>query len=106
MDVFPQEQGCFRCGGFTLDPARRVLSHDGMRIKLVERLFDVLLYLVVNHGRVVNRDELLRTIWAGRTVEDNNVGQAIFELTPGPSTRDGETPGQAHCDSKEGRRPW
>ncbi len=80
MDVFPREQGCFRWGGFTLDPARRALSHNGTRIKLADRLFDVLLCLVTNHGRVVNRDELLHTVWAGRTVEDNNVGQAIFEL--------------------------
>ncbi len=80
MDVFPREQGCFRWGGFTLDPARRSLSHNGTRVRLAERLFDVLLHLVVNHGRVVDRDELLQTVWAGRTVEDNNVGQAIFEL--------------------------
>jgi TolB-like protein/DNA-binding winged helix-turn-helix (wHTH) protein/tetratricopeptide (TPR) repeat protein len=80
MDIFSPEQGCFRWGRFTLDPLRRSMSCDGKTVKLAERLFDVLLYLVANHGRVVERDELLREIWAGRVVEDNNVSQAIFEL--------------------------
>ncbi len=80
MDVYPREQGSFRWGRFTLDPLRRSLCLDGERVKLAERLFDVLLFLVANHGRVVERDELLRAVWAGRVVEDNNVGQAIFEL--------------------------
>jgi TolB-like protein/DNA-binding winged helix-turn-helix (wHTH) protein/Tfp pilus assembly protein PilF len=80
MDLFAQEHGSFRWGCFTLDPRRRSLSCDGKMVKLAERLFDVLLYLVSNHGRVVERDELLREVWAGRIVEDNNVSQAIFEL--------------------------
>ncbi len=80
MDVAFREQGSFRWGRFTLDPLRRSLSCDGDRVKLAERLFDVLLYLVANHGRVVEREELLREVWAGRVVEDNNVGQAVFEL--------------------------
>jgi TolB-like protein/DNA-binding winged helix-turn-helix (wHTH) protein/tetratricopeptide (TPR) repeat protein len=80
MDLFLREQGSFRWGRFALDPLRRSLSCDGERVKLAERLFDVLLYLVANHGRVVERDELRREVWAGRNVEDNNVGQAIFEL--------------------------
>ena len=80
MDVFSREQGSFRWGRFALDPQRRSLSCNGDRIRLAERLFDVLLYLVAHQGRVVERDELLREVWAGRIVEDNNVGQAIFEL--------------------------
>ena len=80
MDLFLRERGSFRWGRFTLDPLRRSLCCDGDRVKLAERLFDVLLYLVANHGRVVERDELLRAVWAGRLVEDNNVSQAIFEL--------------------------
>ncbi len=80
MDVFQREQGVFRWGCFVLDPTRRSLACDGARTKLAERLFDVLLYLVANHGRVVGRDELLQAVWVGRTVDDSNVGQAIFEL--------------------------
>jgi TolB-like protein/DNA-binding winged helix-turn-helix (wHTH) protein len=80
MDVLLREQGAYRFGRYSLDPVRRTLLCDEERIKLAERLFDVLLYLVANNGRVVERDELLQAVWAGRIVEDSNVGQAIFAL--------------------------
>jgi DNA-binding winged helix-turn-helix (wHTH) protein len=80
MDVLLREHGVYRFGRYRLDAVRRTLVRDGERIKLAERLFDVLLYMVVNHGRVVERDELLQSVWAGRVVEDSNVSQAIFAL--------------------------
>ena len=80
MDPLVRELGWYRWGRYTLDPARRSLSCDGATIKVAERLFDVLLHLVANYGRVVERDELRRAVWAGRVVEDSNVSQAIFEL--------------------------
>ncbi len=51
MDLFFREQGIYRFGPFALDPVRRALTRDGVRIKLAERLFDVLLYLVASEGR-------------------------------------------------------
>lgn len=80
MDVLLRERGIYRFGPFSLDPARRALFSGGARVKMAERLFDALLYLVANHGRLVERDELLQAVWAGRTVEENNLGQAIFAL--------------------------
>ncbi len=80
MDVFERSQGTYLFGRYNLDPVRRALFLDGERVKLAERLFDVLFYLVANHGRVIERDELLKAVWAGRVVEDNNVGQAISAL--------------------------
>jgi TolB-like protein/DNA-binding winged helix-turn-helix (wHTH) protein/Tfp pilus assembly protein PilF len=80
MDIPLREQGIYRFGPFQLDPTRRVLTRDGGRIKLAERLFDALLYLVVNHGRLVERDELLRAVWGTRIVEANNLAQAIRAL--------------------------
>jgi serine/threonine-protein kinase len=80
MDVSVREQGVYRFGGFRLDPVRRALFSGDERVKLAERLFDALLYLVANHGRLVERDELLQAVWAGRIVEENNLGQAIFAL--------------------------
>ena len=93
MDVFQREQGVFRWGSCVLDPTRRSLVCDGARVKLAERLLDVLLYLVANHGRVVGRDELLQAVWAGRKVEDSNVGQAIFELRKVLKAVTGHEPG-------------
>ena len=80
MDVFERTQGIYLFGRYHLDPVRRALFLDGTRVKLADRLFDVLLYLVAHQGRVVEREELLQAVWPGRIVEDNNVGQAIFAL--------------------------
>ncbi len=59
---------------------RRLLSCNDAPIKLVPRLFDLLLYLVENPGRVVEKDELLSAVWGGRIVEEANLSQAISAL--------------------------
>ena len=80
MDVFTREKGIYTFGPFRLDPVRRALLRDGERIKLGARLFDTLLYLVENHDRLVERDELQQAVWQGRVVEEGNLGQAISAL--------------------------
>ncbi len=80
MDAFTREAGVFRFGPFQLDPVRRAVSRGGTRLKLGERSFDALFYLVANHGRVVERDELQQALWGDRAVEDNNLAQAIFAV--------------------------
>ena len=88
MDISLRERGIYRFGPFALDPTRRVMLRDGVRVKLAERLFDMLLYLVVNHGRLVERDELLQAVWGGRVVEENNLAQAISTLRKALQTDD------------------
>jgi TolB-like protein/DNA-binding winged helix-turn-helix (wHTH) protein/tetratricopeptide (TPR) repeat protein len=80
MDISIREPGSYSFGPFRLDPVRRALFCGGERVKLAERLFDTLLYLVASNGRLVERDELLAAVWSNRVVEDNNVAQAIFTL--------------------------
>jgi TolB-like protein/DNA-binding winged helix-turn-helix (wHTH) protein/tetratricopeptide (TPR) repeat protein len=80
MDVPIRDQGVYRFGSYRLDPVRRILLRDGVQVKLPARLFDLLLYLVRNHDRLVERDELLRAVWGGRTVAEGNLGQAISSL--------------------------
>jgi TolB-like protein/DNA-binding winged helix-turn-helix (wHTH) protein len=66
--------------GFVLDPIGRTLSRDGQRLPLTARLFDMLLYLVEHRDRVVERDELLAAVWAGRHVEEGTVARAISSV--------------------------
>jgi len=63
-----------------LDPISRTLTRDGARIGLQPRLFDTLLYLVQNPGRVLERDELLAALWPTRTVDEGSLGRAISSL--------------------------
>lgn len=42
---------------------REVVLSDGSRTQLSEREADILRYLAANHGRAVDRDELLHRVW-------------------------------------------
>jgi DNA-binding winged helix-turn-helix (wHTH) protein/tetratricopeptide (TPR) repeat protein len=80
MDRSVHASGCYVFGPFRLDPARRELTRDGATISLTPTVFDVLLHLVENHGRVVSKEELLDAVWPRRVVEESNVSQSIFTL--------------------------
>jgi len=80
MDMFAQDKGVLGFGSFRIDPSRRCLYRDDKRIKLTPRLFDTLLYLVENAGRVVEKDELMQAVWGGRVVEEANLSQTVFAL--------------------------
>ncbi|HEY2444390.1 MAG TPA: tetratricopeptide repeat protein [Rhizomicrobium sp.] len=80
MDVSVRPKGMFAFGRFRLDPVRRNLTRDGAAVALSPKLFDTLLYLVEHPDRVVEKDELLNAVWAGRFVEESNISQTIFTL--------------------------
>jgi len=80
MDTQVRNGAAYRFGGFTLDPMRRALVHDGASIVLSATLFDTLLYLVEHPGRVVSKDELLDAVWPRKVVEEANVAQTIYAL--------------------------
>jgi two-component system, OmpR family, copper resistance phosphate regulon response regulator CusR len=50
-------------GGLEVDPIRRIVIREGHRIDLTAREFDLVEYLVRNHGRVVSREMLARDVW-------------------------------------------
>jgi Tol biopolymer transport system component/DNA-binding winged helix-turn-helix (wHTH) protein len=70
----------YRFDGFELDPIRRVLSRADEPILLTPKAFDVLAYLVLNPGRIVTKDELLKAIWPDSFVEEGNLAQYISSL--------------------------
>jgi DNA-binding winged helix-turn-helix (wHTH) protein len=49
-------------GPFSLDPEARVLLRDGAPVPLAGKMFETLLVLVQNRGRLVDKDELLARI--------------------------------------------
>jgi DNA-binding winged helix-turn-helix (wHTH) protein/Tfp pilus assembly protein PilF len=65
---------------FRLDAEARHLWRGNKPVRLPSKTFDVLLYLVEQHGRIVERDELLRAIWRDQFVEDGNLTVRITEL--------------------------
>jgi serine/threonine-protein kinase len=66
---------------FRISAAKRVLSRvNGEQIPLTPKVFDTLLYLVRNSGKVSGKDELMREIWTDSVVEENNLNQNISIL--------------------------
>lgn len=66
--------------GFTLDAGERILSADGRQLALAPKIFDTLLFLVENAGRILNKERMLNEIWEGSFVEENNLAQNISVL--------------------------
>lgn len=71
---------CYQFGPFRLDPSARALERDGQRVPITGKVFDALVILVENHGRVVEKDELLSALWPDTIVEESNLAQNISSL--------------------------
>ena len=67
----------FVFGDHVLDVDRRELRRRGELIALEPQVFDLLVYLVRNRGRVVSRDDLLEAIWGGRIVSESTMTSRI-----------------------------
>jgi DNA-binding winged helix-turn-helix (wHTH) protein/tetratricopeptide (TPR) repeat protein len=70
----------YEFGPFRVDPGRRVLLRDGQPVVLTPKAFDTLVALVENRGRVLEKDELMRLVWADTIVEEANLSQNVFTL--------------------------
>jgi two-component system copper resistance phosphate regulon response regulator CusR len=62
-----ETESALRIGHLDVDPVRRTVIRQGQRIELTAREFDLLEYLVRNHGRVVSREMLARDVWKETT---------------------------------------
>jgi TolB-like protein/Tfp pilus assembly protein PilF len=61
----------FRFGDHVLDIERRELRRGAEPVALEPQVFDLLVYLVRNRGRVVSKDDLIHGVWGGRIVSDS-----------------------------------
>ena len=70
----------YRFGPFVLDVADRSLKRQGAPVPLAPKTFDLLVTLVENAGRLVEKDALLRTVWPDVAVEEGNLTKGVFSL--------------------------
>src|SRR6266853_4656288 len=78
----PSQHPAVRFGSFEVNPRTGELRKQGIRIKLHEKPFQVLLALLEHSGEVVTRKELQERLWPGDTfVEfENGLNNAISRL--------------------------
>ena len=67
------ETKMFGFGDFILDAKEKVLRRDGKRLSVTPKAFELLLVLVENHGHLVAKNELMKTVWADSFVEEANL---------------------------------
>lgn len=70
----------FIFGPYRLDPRTRSLHRNGEPIELTPKMLDVLLLLVRNAGRLVQKEEFFRAVWPETVVEENNLSVTISKL--------------------------
>jgi Tol biopolymer transport system component/DNA-binding winged helix-turn-helix (wHTH) protein len=70
----------YEFGGMRLDPTERLLLRDGQPVSLTPKAFDLLVYLVEHHGRLVEKSTLIAALWPDTTVEEANLAFQISAL--------------------------
>ena len=70
----------YEFGPFRLEPAERNLSRDGEVVSLTPKVFDMLVMLVRNSGHLLEKDDLIRSLWPDSFVEEGNLSNNIFVL--------------------------
>lgn len=74
------EERIFLLGDFLLDVRQRRLSQNGQTIHLTNLPYQVLVYLIENHDRLVTRDELLNQFWAGKDVYSDTLRKCVSAI--------------------------
>jgi TolB-like protein/DNA-binding winged helix-turn-helix (wHTH) protein/Tfp pilus assembly protein PilF len=76
----PEPKVIFKFGPFSLDPDERVLLRDAKPIALTSKAFEILTFLVKNHGHPLAKEEMMRQVWPDSFVDESNLAQHIFQL--------------------------
>lgn len=67
----------YRFADLELDSMQFQVRRDGQVVPVQPQVFDVLLYLLKHHDRVVSKDELLDQIWSGRYISETTLSSRI-----------------------------
>jgi len=65
---------------FCVDPEESVLLHDGKPVYLKPKVFETLMVLVENRGRIMDKEALMQRLWQDTFVEEANLTVNISQL--------------------------
>jgi len=65
---------------FRLDEKERLLFDGTRPISLAPKIFDTLLFLIQNAGKLARKEQVLASVWEDSFVEENNLAQNISYL--------------------------
>lgn len=81
---------------FKVDPVERLLLTGGSPVYLTPKAFDVLLILIRNSGRLIEKSEFMRLAWSDSFVEESNLTVIISLLR---KTLNGAAPEQNYIQT-------
>ncbi|HEX8457050.1 MAG TPA: tetratricopeptide repeat protein [Pyrinomonadaceae bacterium] len=70
----------YEFGPFRLDTVERLLLRHNTPVTLTPKVFDILLMLVRNSGRALEKEAFMREIWPDSCVEEGNLNRNISTL--------------------------
>ena len=92
----------YQFGPFQLDTEDCLLTRNGEIVPLTRKAFETLSLLVQNSGRVLEKEEMMKSIWPDRFVGEATLAQNVFTLRRVL----GERPNQAHYIETVPRRGY
>ena len=93
----------YEFGPFLLEPHARRLSQHGESVPLAAPEFELLLLLVRNAGRVVDKRDIMAAVWPDAAVEENNLTVRMSSLRRALGEKKGHHPyiqtvtGRGYC---------
>ena len=72
-------QQVYSIGDFVVNVANREIMAKGNEIKVQRRVFDLLVYLIENRDRTIDKEELLDEVWEGRITTDAALARVIMK---------------------------
>ena len=80
LETTENKRVMYEFGKFVLDPNERILFADGDPIHLTDKVFETLLLLVQQNGRLLTKNEMIDSIWEGSFVEESNLAKNVSRL--------------------------
>jgi Tol biopolymer transport system component/DNA-binding winged helix-turn-helix (wHTH) protein len=75
-----ERRPCYEFGPFRLDMAEHRLLRNGQPVPLTPKVFDVLSVLVQQSGHLVDKETLLKQVWADSFVEEGTLNRSVSVL--------------------------
>jgi len=81
MKIMAEKQAViYRFGRFQINAGEGFLLCESEIVPLTPKVFEMLLLLVQNNGRMLSKDEIMETVWADSFVEETNLTSNISRL--------------------------
>ena len=80
MDKNNKKQLIYRIGEYELNATIEQLFHSGERLNIEPQQFSLLLLLVENSSKIITREQIQTSVWAGRPATDESIRAAVKKL--------------------------